>query len=259
MTSSFGTARWTRLEKRARSDKSIHGLKALAKENPRKAAALADEIIKNTYRTLMTRGMKGCYVYFTDPETAEYFRSRLKSQTATEHFLDPSAVAEDVRPFRIIPATDAIPFVTALPVVPLKLAAGGFSAVQLEDPEAVQWAIPQGVTIGPDMFIAQVVGESMNARIPNGSWCVFRGNPAGTKQKKIVLAQHRDIAAPETGGSYTVKIYSSEKVADAESGWRHVKVTLHPDSTDPYFKPIVLRPSEEQPVTIIAELIAVLV
>mgnify|MGYP000085092408 CR=1 FL=1 len=33
-----------------------------------------DEIIRNTYRTLMTRGMKGCYVYFEDKKTAEYFK-----------------------------------------------------------------------------------------------------------------------------------------------------------------------------------------
>lgn len=39
--------------------------------------AEADLIIKNTYRTLMTRGMKGCYVYFTDSETREYFRRAL--------------------------------------------------------------------------------------------------------------------------------------------------------------------------------------
>ena len=37
----------------------------------------ADEIIKNTYRTLMTRGMKGCYIYCTDPGMREYIRKRL--------------------------------------------------------------------------------------------------------------------------------------------------------------------------------------
>jgi len=34
-------------------------------------------IIRNTYRTLMTRGMKGCYIYCTDPETSAYFRERI--------------------------------------------------------------------------------------------------------------------------------------------------------------------------------------
>jgi hypothetical protein len=38
---------------------------------------ITDLIIKNTYRTLMTRGMKGCYIYSTDPETVEYFKNRL--------------------------------------------------------------------------------------------------------------------------------------------------------------------------------------
>jgi len=35
------------------------------------------ERIKNTYRVLSTRGMKGCYVYFTDDETREYWESRI--------------------------------------------------------------------------------------------------------------------------------------------------------------------------------------
>ena len=46
-------------------------------ENPDKAQKLADEIIKNTYRTLMTRGMKGCYIYCVDPDLGNYFRKRL--------------------------------------------------------------------------------------------------------------------------------------------------------------------------------------
>jgi hypothetical protein len=36
-------------------------------------------LIKNTYRVLMTRGMKGCYVYFMDKETEKFFRSRIES------------------------------------------------------------------------------------------------------------------------------------------------------------------------------------
>lgn len=58
-------------------DESLHGLKGLVKTDPERVAAEADLIIKNTYRTLMTRGMKGCFVYCTDPETREYFRYAL--------------------------------------------------------------------------------------------------------------------------------------------------------------------------------------
>ena len=56
---------------------SIKGLKKMYRENPEEALERADEIIKNTYRTLMTRGMKGCYIYCTDPGMREYIRKRL--------------------------------------------------------------------------------------------------------------------------------------------------------------------------------------
>ncbi len=61
--------------KRANADSSIKGYKQFLKLDPVGAKKKADQIIKNTYRTLMTRGMKGCYVYFTDKETEEYFRN----------------------------------------------------------------------------------------------------------------------------------------------------------------------------------------
>ena len=62
---------------RAKSDKSLNGYVGERKLNPEAADAKADELIRNTYRTLMSRGMKGCYVYFTDPEVKKYFESRM--------------------------------------------------------------------------------------------------------------------------------------------------------------------------------------
>jgi len=70
----------TDFTKRASTDNSLKGIKGMAKENPEKAKSVADEIIKNTYRTLMTRGMKGCYVYCTDHNLAEYLRLQLKQK-----------------------------------------------------------------------------------------------------------------------------------------------------------------------------------
>jgi len=64
---------------RAKTDKSLAGYKKDLKENPISAQIKADEIIRNTYRTLMSRGMKGCYVYFVDPATAEHFKKLLPS------------------------------------------------------------------------------------------------------------------------------------------------------------------------------------
>lgn len=68
-------------DKRDKHDKSIRGWKKMMKEQPILAKSETDLIIKNTYRTLMTRGMKGCYLYCTDKETAQYFESRLSQHS----------------------------------------------------------------------------------------------------------------------------------------------------------------------------------
>ncbi|MBU1349061.1 DUF2075 domain-containing protein, partial [Patescibacteria group bacterium] len=62
---------------RARTDASLRGYLQASRVHPEQAKRKADALIKNTYRTLMTRGMKGCYVYFTDKETERYFRDRI--------------------------------------------------------------------------------------------------------------------------------------------------------------------------------------
>ena len=59
--------------KRAKTDQSIKGINKIAKEEGfDEAKKITDSIIKNTYKTLMTRGMKGCYVYCTDKELSAY-------------------------------------------------------------------------------------------------------------------------------------------------------------------------------------------
>jgi DUF2075 family protein len=35
--------------------------------------------VKNTYRVLLTRGLRGCYVYFVDPSTRDFFLSRIET------------------------------------------------------------------------------------------------------------------------------------------------------------------------------------
>ena len=62
------------INKRAKTDQSIKGIKELLKENPEEGHRIANEIVKNTYRTLMTRGQKGCYIYCTNKDLANYFK-----------------------------------------------------------------------------------------------------------------------------------------------------------------------------------------
>lgn len=65
----------TDASRRAKTDQSLKGLKS--KYDKKDQAIVAARIIKNTYKVLMTRGMKGCYVYCTDKALSEYFRKRL--------------------------------------------------------------------------------------------------------------------------------------------------------------------------------------
>ncbi|MEK4229728.1 DUF2075 domain-containing protein [Solibacillus sp. FSL H8-0538] len=64
--------------KRAKTDQSLKGIKKMMKENPKEAMRQADPIIRNTYRTLMTRGQKGCFIFCTDPELQQYIKMRLQ-------------------------------------------------------------------------------------------------------------------------------------------------------------------------------------
>lgn len=75
----------TDASKRAKTDKALNGIKKMAKENPEEAYKTADRIIKNTYRTLMTRGMKGCFVYCVDEGLRDYLRSAATFRKDMQH------------------------------------------------------------------------------------------------------------------------------------------------------------------------------
>jgi len=170
------------------------------------------------------------------------------------------ATANFDRPhLRLVSPSPKDRYVTCVPVVPLRAAAGAFSEAQQVEGSEWEWVELTGrVRPAPGLFVAQVIGESMNRRIPNGAWCLWRANPGGTRQGKVVLAEHRDIADPELGGRYTVKVYESEKIATGDGEWRHGVVRLKPDSSDPSFPPIVFSGLEEGELRVVAELVEVL-
>ncbi|MGH9278561.1 MAG: S24 family peptidase [Acidimicrobiales bacterium] len=100
------------------------------------------------------------------------------------------------------------------------------------------------------------MGHSMEPRIPDGAWCLFRAPVEGSRQNRILLVEHRDIADPDTGGSYTVKRYRSDKAAGDGDSWAHAAVWLEP--LNPGYQPIVVAASEADDVRVIGELIEVL-
>ena len=87
----------------------------------------------------------------------------------------------------------------------------------------------------PGMFVTRVTGTSMEPLIPDGSWCLFRPCPAGSREGRIVLVQLGTDGAGENGGRFTVKKYHSEKSVTAD-GWRHTSLQLLP--LNPAFEPI---------------------
>jgi hypothetical protein len=106
------------------------------------------------------------------------------------------------------------------------------------------------------MFVAQVVGRSMEPAVPDGAYCLFRWGVAGTREGRTVLVRLRDVMDPESGESFTLKRYTSTKVAAEDGGWRHLLIQLRP--ANPEFEPIELTVDDEGGVDVVAELLEVL-
>ncbi|MYA37105.1 MAG: hypothetical protein F4193_06910 [Candidatus Dadabacteria bacterium] len=159
------------------------------------------------------------------------------------------------RPRKVDPKPEDC-YVTCLPLVSLKAAAGGFSDPQFIEDGEFEWvAVDSRHRLRKGMFVAQVLGKSMEPAIPDSAWCLFRAPVEGTRLGKTVLVQLRDTTDPETGQSYTVKRYKSSKVGYGEL-WRHEHITLEP--VNPDFEPIVLSSADEGDLQVIAELVEVL-
>lgn len=234
------------------------------------------DLVKSTYRVLLSRGLKGCYVYFMDKDTERFVKSRIENAVNIE--LENQMVSipevpimerEVILPFRRLRPEEVKPYVNCVPLYDLAVAAGRFSEEQsvnefpgtgnIDVNGDFEWVeLADTFRLQPGLFVARVVGESMNRRIPNGSWCLFRLHPKGTRQGKVVLVQHRKIYDADTGGHYTVKVYKSEKSSHDDNTWEHKRIILKPDTFAPGFEPIELTAEDAQDLKVIAELVAVL-
>lgn len=225
-------------------------------------------LVKNTYRVLLSRGMKGCYVYFEDQETEKFVRSRTENlgispkTTATPpppKLVEMRPELTDFRPFLTVPSREVRPWENTIPLLNLKVAAGAFSDAQALEMDAVEWvALPDHIRIAPGYFVAQVHGESMNRRVPNGAWVVFSTDVRGSRQGRMVLAHRQELGDPEEGGRYTLKIYDARKT-ETDEGTHYERIHLRPDSTDPRFQAIEINLDDEERPTIVAWVVTVLV
>ena len=234
----------TDVTKRSINDQSVKGFKSLIAQNRHKAFQEADEIIKNTYRTLLTRGMKGCYIYCCDKPLAEYFVAQLRIQ------------AESTPKFRIEPeVNDEVKYIDFLPFYSIQAACGYFEEGEMVDEKG--WMKVEGMgKLNRNMFIVQAVGHSMEPLIYDGDYCVFRANPAGSRQGKIVLAEHHNYYDPDYAGSYSIKTYTSKKSFDVEGNWMHEEIILMPKNSE--YTPIVIEEENSDEFRIVGEFIGIL-
>lgn len=106
-----------------------------------------------------------------------------------------------------------------------------------------------------NMFVVQAVGHSMEPIINDGDYCVFRANPAGSRQGKIVLAEHRTFD-PDYDGSYSIKTYTSRKSFNDDGTWRHEEIVLQPRNHD--YSPIIIEAEAADEFRIIGEFVGTL-
>lgn len=192
----------------------------------------------------MTRGMKGCYVYFCDKALAEHFR---------ELMAEKPLVANQVRIESIV--NDDVKYIDFLPVYSIKAACGYFG--EGEDVSELGWIRAEGVgKLNRNMYVVQASGNSMEPRIHNGDYCVFRANPAGSRQGKIVLVQHSNYYDADYSGAYSIKEYSSTKNYDEFGNWQHEKIELIPFNKE--YNSIIITPEDGEEFRVVGEFVGVL-
>ena len=181
--------------RRARTDKSISGWKTLIKKHKARTEQQLDAIIKNTYRTLMTRGQKGCYVYFTDDDTRKYFQARIQGETE-----------------------EMVEYKNALPLLNLRAAADASYAEltgYFAQNDSFEWIRVSNGPFPRDRFLVRAEGDSMEPDIKNGDLCLFRKDPGGSRNGKIVLCQVGGFAGDAPVA--LIKRYRSARVQGSDS------------------------------------------
>ena len=142
-------------------------------------------------------------------------------------------------------------FTRLVPVYSLEAAAGLWGPETT--PEEIGWAEAAGAAIKPGMFIARVCGHSMEPKIKDGSWNLFRPCQQGSREGRIVLVQFNSMGDPENGGRFTVKKYHSKKTV-TEDAWQHDRIELLP--LNPDYDPIPVAPHEGPEMVVVGEWVA---
>lgn len=190
--------------------------------------------VRNIYKVLMSRGMKGCYVFFLNEEVKKHF---IESMPKNMLSFDNSVVTD---------LEELVPYKNALPLIFLRSVAlafyekiDGYFPLDLEIYDEL-YPIEDG-PFAEDRFLVRIEGDSMEPDIPDGSVCRFRIDPGGSRNGKTVLCVIPDSLG---GGSIAVvKRYHSVRKPTIDSiGWaEHIVLS----SNNPEHSPVVLTESDD--------------
>lgn len=207
----------------------------------------ARRLILNTYKTLLTRGQKGCYVYCEDKALAEYIRQMLISHSQEEQNQGITRIVD------FVPSAEQ--YTIYLPLYTIKAACGRFGEGELVEEEG--WIRVEGKgRLNRNMFVIKAKGHSMEPLIHDGEYCVFNTSVAGSRQDKIVLVQHYNYYDEDHAGAFSIKKYNSKKINDEFGNWQHEKIELLPLNKD--YDPIIINAEDAEEFRVIGEFVGII-
>jgi len=198
--------------------------------------AEGDEVLEATedhLRQLMAEDGAAAVLNWLDDTASNAIRVSDRQSVQVDAF---SRVVERLYSEHVVPI-EVQQFRTHVPLFSLRAGAGSLG----EEMESLaeDWIpAPDGMRVAEDLFVAHVVGKSMEPRIPDGSLNLFRLHPQGSRQGKILLIERFGVL--DDTARYTVKRYTSRKVASEEGEWRHDQIRLEP--LNPDFEPWDVEP-----------------
>ena len=186
-------------------------------------------------------------------DVAKYTARNLEATQQVIEAQDEPQIEQTITPL-ITDPKESEKYISLLPVYSLRAACGYFG--DGEEVEELGWMRVEGIgRLNKDMFVVQAVGQSMEPRIHNGDYCVFEKYSGGSRQGKIVLAQHRGYFDEDNAGAYSIKEYSSEKSYNDDGSWQHESITLRP--FNPAYEPIRIDAEDAESFAIIGEFVGV--
>ena len=191
--------------------------------------AILKDYVANIYKTIMLRGILGCYIYVCDENLRNYFRKHIYLFKENKNRIIEIVNSKEIK---------LIPFENSVPLYSLKVAAGEFKFNE-SLPEEKFILVPNGVKITQDHFACKIIGNSMNKIVQDGQIALFKRYAGGSRNGLMVIAEYYDHQDFDYGSCYTFKEYYSQKTVNEES-WQHEKIILKPKSFVASYQDIVI-------------------